>query len=61
MSKQIEKSVGQLNQEAALAPLESVDETMAFFDKWADEDFAEQYGIEVADISAFIAKMRGEG
>jgi|GEM_PF-4818368 len=58
MNKKIEKSAGKLNQEAALAPLESADETMAFFDKWADEDFAKEHGIEVSEITAFIAKMR---
>jgi len=61
MNKQIEKSVGQLNEEANQEARQSADEAMAFFDKWADEDFATEYGIEVEDIPAFIAKMRGEG
>jgi len=61
MNKQTKKSAGQLNEETAFAPPQSVAEVMAIFDKWADEVFAEEHGIKVEDVPAFIAKMRGEG
>lgn len=36
----------------------TIEEAIEFIDAWADEEFAEENGITVEEIPAYIAKMK---
>jgi hypothetical protein len=55
------KSQGQLNEEVSADCVDlTTEQELAIIDAIADADFAKEYGIEVKDIQAFIAKMQRE-